>query len=390
MSSLKLDRFTGINNVTPLQDQGKKDLHQAVNVDVTNDGRIRRRAGFELLDAGRFTHVFDAGAYVLASDARGQLLARWPDAVHVIHKSLGGRVWCAVLPDGRVAFSNGLQHGLTDGRTATSWGVPMPDFAGTVIQIPGQLPAGKYLWSISHVRADGLESGLLPCTEPVELTRAGGLSFMGMPQEPGLRTRLYLSKANGEQLYAVGDVGEEPLQVTQHDSTVLPRTKDLQAPPAGILLASWNGRALVAVGDTLMASQPTMPEQFDWVRDFKRFEADITLVQPVSGGIYVGTRQALHFLEGNSFDQLLLRTPLRAGVALGSGVAVDGHHIRVGDGNASGECMVCIAGGHIVAGLGGGQLAHLSEKRYRTDCKEVSATFKVHKGMPQYLAQVLA
>lgn len=389
MPSVKLTKFTGINNVAYPMDMTSSDLLLASNVDVTNSQRLRRRHGFVVLDGSEcYSTVFEATGFTLTVTKAGQMCA-WRDGVPtVLHPSLGGRVWMTELPDGRVAFSNGLQSGLTDGQRVTSWGVQQPDHVGTVIHIPGQLQPGSYRWAVCFVRDDGLEGGLIT-SEPVQLQRPCGLAFMGLPEAQGLKTRVYLTRTDGEQFYFAGDAVEGQLRLAQHDSAVLARTLDLRAPPAGILLSTCNGRALVALDDMLLASQPTLPEQFDMVRDFRRFEGRITLVQPVSGGIYVGTVHALYFLEGGSFDALALRTVLRQPVVLGSGVAVDGHHIRVGDGSAPGECMVCIAGGHIVAGLGGGQLVHMSKERYRTDCQEVSAAFRHVAGVPQYMAQVL-
>lgn len=390
MSSIKLAKFTGINNVVPAIDQTASDLSHAVNVDITNAQRLRRRRGFTLVDGCQcYSNVFEGLRFTLATTQAGSLVAVDDTGVlREIHPSIAGRVWFVDLPDGRVAFSNGLQNGITDGFAFTSWGVQAPEHCGTSYQIPGQLPAGKYRWAVSFVRSDGLESGLAT-SDVVQLQRPSGLVVAGLPYAQGLHCRVYLTHANGEAFYFAGDAQDGELRIAAHEGTGLARTLDLCAPPAGRLLATWNGRALVALGDLLLASQPTLPEQFDLTRDFKRFESEITLVQPVAGGIFVGTEHALHFLEGASFDSLALRTVLRGRVVLGSGAAVDGYHIRVGDGNASGECMVCIAAGHVVAGLGGGQLVHMSAKRYHTDCKEVSAAFRLNGDVPQYLAQVL-
>ena len=74
-------------------------------------------------------------------------------------------------------------------------------------------------------------------------------------------------------------------------------------------------------------------------------------------------------------------------VVLGSGIAVPGDQIGMGEGAGSGQAMVCIAGGEIVAGFAGGQTSSMTAKRYRTDVKEVWAAFRdLPEVGPQYMA----
>lgn len=52
MADLKLSEFSGIDNVSELDRLGTKFLREAVNVDITDVGRIRRRVGFEEFYSG--------------------------------------------------------------------------------------------------------------------------------------------------------------------------------------------------------------------------------------------------------------------------------------------------------------------------------------------------
>ena len=51
-----------------------------------------------------------------------------------------------------------------------------------------------------------------------------------------------------------------------------------------------------------------------------------------------------------------------------------------------GDAVICIVGGFIVAGFGGGQLSMLTADRYKTTAQEVAATFRTVNGIPQYIA----
>lgn len=390
MSMLKFESFKGINNQARGTELTPADLGTATNVDVSNAGRLQRRQGYTVQDACCHANLFEAPGYLLATDAHHALVAIWPDGQRAtVHPSMGvGRIWYARLPDGRVAFSNGLQCGITDGRTGSEWGARKPDSVGVAVAAQGSLAPGKYRWAVTHVRrADGLESGGV--TSDVQEVAHGGLALMGLPEREGFDTQVYLTQPGGEQFFRIGRAAGGQLRITAPAGLGPARTLDLDAPPAGILLAEWNGRALVAVGSMLLASLPTMPEQFDLTRDYRQFGAAITLVQPVGNGIFVGTTEALHFLSGETWDTLRMSTPMTGPVALGSGVAVDGRFVRLGEGNAEGECMLALVDGVITAGLPSGQAVPLSEGRYRTEAQEVSAAFRLQGRMPQYMVQVL-
>ena len=117
-----------------------------------------------------------------------------------------------------------------------------------------------------------------------------------------------------------------------------------------------------------------------------QFGAAITLIQPVDDGIYVGTEQGLVFLAGTEFDSLQYVPLLPEPVVLGSGVAVRGDMVALGEGRGNGAAMLCIVGGCVIAGFNSGSVNRLTHQRYRTAAREVAATFREVDGMPQYIA----
>lgn len=146
MSMLKFESFKGINNLAGASELTPADLRTAANVDVTNSGRLQRREGYTVLDACCHGNLFETDDFVLATDARHALVAIWPDGQRVtVHPSMGvGRIWYVQLPDGRVAFSNGLQCGMTDGRSGSEWGARKPESVGVAVTTQGSLAPGKY------------------------------------------------------------------------------------------------------------------------------------------------------------------------------------------------------------------------------------------------------
>ena len=384
---LTFKSFTGINNVLPTHRLGESDLVRALDVNIGLTGDVTRRGGFVELSNQCHKNTHQAQGFMLAT-CGAVLTAIHPNgARHVIHPALGyERVWYCNLPDGRTTFTNGLINGITDGLTGWEWGVSSPSAAGSIKDVPGVLPKGKYAYHLTFRRlSDGAESAAVSAP-PTQIDQ-GGIYLSGLPMLSGHELVVYLSTADGEGAYLAGSTTTDEFLFTgAAHSLVLPcRTIGAMPLPLGTITAFWRGRVLVAQGSVLWASRPMTPHLADW-RDFKPMGAKITAVVPVEDGIYVGTADDLVFLGGSTWDQLTFSATQRGPVVPGSGIAAPGEKIQLGGGAGSRSAMICIAGGEIVAGFGGGQTTLLSGGRYKTTAIEVCATFREVDGIPQYLA----
>lgn len=379
--------FTGINNQQPEHRLEASDLLQAQNVDIGLSGEIRRRGGLARAHDCCHKNLWQASGFMLATVGEA-LTAIHPDGRRlVIHPALGeDRVWYCNLPDGRTTFSNGLIDGVTDGLTGRERSVPAPESLGVPDVAFGALHPGQYRYHLSYVRLADMLEGPPISSAPVELAQ-GGLRLDNLPVRKGFAISIYLSGKDGEGAYLATTTVAASVEIgVGNAALVLPcRTLGAQAFPVGTITAFWRGRVLVAQGNVLWASRPAAPHLSDW-RDFKQLAGQITAVQPVDDGVYVGTTEDLVFLAGTSWDQLAHVPTLRGPVVLGSGVAAPGHRLKLGDGTGGGQAMLCIAGGEVVAGFAGGQTSSLTANRYRTPAAEVCATFREVDGIPQYLA----
>lgn len=392
-----LQKFTGINNVLEPQELAATELTMASNVDIDAAGRARRRGGFSQLNAAKHANLWEAPGYTVATrGVAGDLVN--VDSGAVLAAALGHspRVWFAPLPGGRTAYSNGTGMGIVsaDGSAAAAWGIPLPAGVGVATDTAGSLFPGDYRYAVTHQRlADGLEGGPAYAGGVVTVA-SGGVAFTGLPVLAGHRVNVYLTSHNGgDRWFAGSTTGSTFTFAGANNQLVRPcRTEKMLAPPPGAkILAFWRGRMLCAVGNALFASRLHSWHLFDLRKDFKQFSATITLVHPTDGGVWVGTEKELVFLAGDTWDALQHSVKGQGPVVLGSGAAVPGEYLTLGAaGRARGNCMVCIAGGSLVAGTPDGALTPLSAERYRTDAVEVSATFRLVDGTPQYVAQVLA
>lgn len=383
---LTFEGFTGINNVIPAHRLGKTDLIVASDVNIGRTGEIQRRGGFTEVSDQCHKNLWQAGGFMLAT-CGAVLTAIHPNgARHTIHPALGpGRVWYCDLPDGRTTYTNGLIHGTTDGITGQDRSVAPPDGLGAPDAAFGQVFPGQYRYHLTHRRADGAESPALS-SAPITISQ-GGLRLDGLPVRLGHELLVYLSGQDGEGAYLIGATAGSSFEWGgQNSALVLPcRTLGAQPFPVGTYTALWRGRVLTAVGSVLWASRPNAPHLADW-KDFKQFPAPITAIQPVDDGVYVGTGSDLIWLGGTSWDGLAYVPTQRGPVVPGSGVAAPGDLLKLGDGAGGGTAMLCIAGGEVVAGFGGGQTSSLTGGRYKTAVTEVCATFREVNGIPQYLA----
>ncbi|MDR3066371.1 MAG: hypothetical protein LBV05_12830 [Comamonas sp.] len=385
---LTFEGFSGINNVQPELRLSGRDLLQARDVDIGLTGEVMRRLGLTQASEDCHKNLWRASGFMLATIGT-QLTAIHPDGTRrVIHPALGTeRVWYCNLPDGRTTFTNGLIQGVTDGMVGTQRSLPVPESLGAVDMARGELHPGPYRYHLSYVRLADMLEGPTASSEMV-MVAEGGLRLDGLPEREGCAVNVYLSGKDGEGAYLAGTVAGGSFEFRGNNAAlVLPcRTLGAQAFPVGTITAFWRGRVLVAQDDVLWASRPMAPHLADW-RDFKSLGAPITAIQPVDDGVYVGTSQELVFLAGTEWEQLAYVPTKRGPVVLGSGVEAPGHRLQLGDGTGSGQAMLCIAGGEVVAGFSGGQTSSLTANRYRTTVSEVCATFReLPGGIPQYLA----
>lgn len=383
---LTFEAFTGINNVVPEHRMKGNDLLDALDVDIGLTGEITRRGGFTEAADTCHKNIHQADGYMLATTGSA-LVAIHPGGVqHVIHPALGpGRVWYCNLPDGRTTYTNGLIHGVTDGLLGRYRSVPVPAGLGVPDVAFGELFPGSYRYHLTHVHlADRLESPAIS-SEPIAIN--GGFRLDGLPLLDGHAINVYLSGQDGEGAYLAGTTISGSFEYTGNNAAlVLPcRTLGALPFPVGTYTAFWRGRVLTAVGNVLWACRPSAPHLADW-RNFKQLVGNITAIQPVDDGIYVGTDRELHFLSGTTWDALALVPTRRGPVVPGSGVAAPGDRLKLGEGTGAGAAMVCIAGGEIVAGFNGGQTSSLTANRYKTSAAEVCATFREIDGIPQYIA----
>lgn len=209
----------------------------------------------------------------------------------VRYAELGGSVYAGCVEILRVAADN----------TVTRPGVAsMLGTTPIVAAAAGGLVPGTYGVAYSVVNASGEESGLTDVTF-VELTSAGGLRIT-FPTAPtgAVYYRVYRTTADGGLDLRRADTiaCTSSFTIVGGEPGALARNYMLDLLPAGTELAAHGGRLYSVVGNTLFYSMPFNAGLCDARDGFIQFPDEITMVQPVENGIFVGTAGEIFFLSG--------------------------------------------------------------------------------------------
>lgn len=320
--------FSGINNRLPdhqlgIVERGQKAgdyLRNAVNVDLTASGTLRRRKGMTLAQAGMACHsLWSAGSRAFYAD--GDTLYQYPRTAIRSGLAPGRRVSYCKTPAGDVIWTDGTTLECLRGGVSAPLGLPVPNPAPAVaVSGGGALKAGVYQVAVTATNAAGEESG---ATWPIQVAvpEGGRMTVSGLP---GTTTNLYVSPLNGDTLYLAA--------TTTASSYAIPvmgalgrqiQTLGLRPMPAGEIIRIYRGRLLVASDAALYYSEPFAYGLHDPLRGRIPFGDRITLLAPVEGGCYVGTARETVWLPGGDVERTEVVTLLPYGAVPGTDTALE-------------------------------------------------------------------
>ena len=326
---MEIKKFLGLRNVSAPDREKPGALDTALDVDIDNSGALRSRTGQTLVTATASHSMWAKPGLCLV--AQGTSLRRMDEAGALT--TLGALSTVApisyVEDNGVVYFSNGTDTGRIVAGALREWGVRAPSGQPQVVGTAGGLPAGRYLYAMTFLRDDGMESG---SHNPgiIELTDIGGISFLSMPASTDssvVGKALYISAPNGTELYRIAVVGAS---VTSHSYTnagtdlgVLLQGQYAGPPPPGTIVEIHAGVAYVVTGSTAYASDQYQYERFRLSSRFLQLPGAITMFAAVSGGIYAATDTGTWFFAGTDPDAMKVSKVLEVGAIPGTAARVD-------------------------------------------------------------------
>ncbi len=392
--------FAGLNNRLPPERLATTDLAAAVNVDLDDSGGIRSRAGFTPILTGD-CHSLWANGNTCLFVQNGQLMQLQQDLTAV---PLGVFGLNSLYPlsytaiNGVVYWSNGTLTGVVQNGVARSWGLPTPPIPKTNI-ISGSLPPATYGVTATYLRNDGQEGGATNIQQIVVPTGQPGYGFqfsITPPTDPTISAvRVYITPPNGTEFFLAAQIDLPTISGTYtgdgNDLTVPIWTQFKEAPPAGTQVINYNGRIYIAQGQFLWYTEPFSYELMDFGENFLWFSSPITIVAPVTGGMFVATETETVWLEGMDAKELVRQPKLAYGAIPGTLSYADG--TLVGGGQFTGQVAlwastqgICAAGNE---GFIKGVLKNLTQDRVSyPGAPRGAGIFRQADGINQFLTML--
>jgi hypothetical protein len=368
----------GMDNVSPEGGIPAGGVLDALNVDFDRVGGAGRRAGRQLELPGNVHSMWTSSA--------GDTFAVYNGYVSTIQRTPGvvtAQTLFQLTQDGPVCYDDLLDgvafSGARDlcfvapGGAVRTLGVENPGGVTVAAETYGGLLDGRYAVAVSFLR--GTEESGLSMGAFVAVQFGGGLRI-AVPQPFDAAVtgiRVYRTEANGDVFYRAADI-PKGLPSYLLGSTDIGRQADnqfLERMDPGQIVRYWNGRLLVARGSTLLYSQPMRYGLFDRRHDFVQLAQRITLMQPVEGGVFVGTKAGVLFFAGGNPAAWVVKPTGGQPPIAGTGTSVDADQLG---GDARGRLALWFARNGFVLGTPDGAILEPQKDRIRIPPEQWNGT----------------
>lgn len=304
----------GVNNrredhdLSVMQERSRIDLlRSATNVDLTDDGRVRRRQGRTLVASYPEAHSLwgHQNSGFLASRQNLYFLQDGSDASLIRTDLVPGQPMSYCEAGGTFFYTGSGLLGMVRGGEALDF-PQRPNLLPYLTVVPGALRKGRYQICFT-VAGPGGES---PSTAPqaVVVPDGGGIRLDGVPSPPaGTALRAYMTAADGEVFGRIHlDVTSGTAEIVVMPSLGARCTTLLLDPmPPGSIVRHSNGRLLVATGNLLCYSEPFANGLFRASKNYIPFPEPITVVEPCVMGVWVVADQT-YWIDGDITQAALL------------------------------------------------------------------------------------
>lgn len=388
--TVQIEKLNGIRNDVDIERLAVGDLASGVNIDLDETGKPSRRLGFTQRVAGTPKSLFGAGAYGYLLDGTDLKLFTPPSLLTVLRSGLSASKRISFTEfNADIFYSNTEVTGKISQRVDKPWGIPTPASSAATVS-SGNLRDGWYGYTITFVRRNGQESGARHMSV-VKVANNQGFSLSAIPvsTDPDVtRKNVYVTGRNGELPMLVGFIpNAQTIFDYRYDmaGSVPVTTMFRGPPPKGHLLASFNGRILIAQGEYLWYTDPFAPEQVDYRKGYIPLGEEATIIAPVTSGVFVATQSRTLFLSGDSPEKFIFTEVAPYGAPLGDVVYVDGSFVTK-DGIPK-TVAGWLSKTGFCAGADDGTLTNLTQTRYTLGATKRTATvFKQRGGLTQFIS----
>ncbi|WP_296280901.1 hypothetical protein [uncultured Acinetobacter sp.] len=380
MAASKLFPIAGINNVAAddgLQQGGdspKLYVRDAVNLDITDTGRLKLRQGAERVSLLSFKNIWQSPLHKDVFATLGDQLIRldpqsWQ---HEILTKIGQIHICYEVINNLIYISSELGLWVYNGQTIQPLTIDTPAMPMlTVLDSEGSLKSGTYSVAISWLR-DQQESALSQiASDQISLTSNSHLddpSFssiqINLPycfDQSITHVRIYVTDRNGGELLHHSDhpISTSLITINSLDLGMTARFKGLSPMPTGRYMKYWQGRLLTADKNILRFSEPLAYHLHDEKFGFVVMPQRITFILPVDGGIWVGQVTHVVFLTGNNPAEMIFQSKTSHAPVPDSVIEIDNNDIGSDISQGGNTTALWLAENGYILGTSSGQIIEL-------------------------------
>lgn len=300
----------GMNNVAPVTNIPEGYTRDLLNVDALPTGELALRTDAQQVQAIPNIRggVPTADGMIVVADNLWRFNATAGYATDIGPAPAGDAIAGAEL-NGVVYLRVGYTMLKVVGHDVMPWASPEP--AVTLTPTAGSLRAGRYRVAVTTVDASGAEGGATPYE--ILVPEDGGLQLAW--SGPG---RLYVSAADGATLYYQGDFTGGTVLTAVRDDTQRMTTENLTAPPLPDLVATHNGRLLLACNNVLWFTEPFSPHLANYVDGHISYDAPVDVAIGGAAGVFVAAGRATYLVRGLGTEGLQQATLANIGGVHGS------------------------------------------------------------------------
>jgi len=327
---INLGKFSaGINNVAPDTNLPESSLRSAINVNLDKEGNVISRKGYTRLYSGEDIHsVFD-NYFVESSELKQlDLITNIPTIIADELQTRRHLAWLNLM--GTVIYSNGL-----DIRSIPNnlFGIPTPPNNPLLTQTSGNLPFGTYQVAIVYQDTITGEIGGASLASKIHIADKAGIEVSNIPSAPqGYNVIIYCSTQNGEALYkniVLNNGIDTHIIFDSEESTRVLDTQFMCPLLGGHILRHFKARLYVARDNVLWYSKAMRYGLHNPSEDFFQFASKITIVQPVTDGIYI-VADKTYFLSGTEPKKMSLSVVSKDEGIEGTGITMEGDAFGLG------------------------------------------------------------
>ncbi len=324
--TVRFGSFKGMDNIHQDYELPHDVLRRAVNTDIMDSGRLRRRRGSSQALALSGAHSLwsdGASAYVVQNNTLRRFYPNGTSASLGAFNAGTNRASYYRIGNTVYVTSKTARARIVDG-VMQPWGIEVPVSAPVLMAGVGVMPAGTYLACVTYLTADGRESGASMMGQ-ITLATPGGITTTGMPvpTDPSVtKKRLYLTTADGEVLFMAAECNPTDLFVscgTPPAGSQL-RTQFKVPPPFADGLAYSNGRLyMIDAADPRIVwfTDALDYDHVDLRRNYYLFGSPVTLIAGVNDGLYACADKT-YFISNAGTGEHFQRERLEFGAIAGS------------------------------------------------------------------------